>query len=40
MREAPSLAVIEALTGAGATVVAYDPVARTTRGEQCAGNAR
>jgi len=38
MREAPSLALIEALTGAGATVVAYDPVAQDNARRLCAGN--
>ncbi len=38
MREAPSLALIEALTGAGATVVAYDPVAMDNARRLCAGN--
>ena len=38
MREAPSLALIEALTGAGATVVAYDPVAQDNARKVCAGN--
>jgi UDPglucose 6-dehydrogenase len=38
MREAPSLALIEALTGAGATVVAYDPVALDNARSLCAGN--
>jgi len=39
MREAPSLALIEALTDAGATVVAYDPVATDNARRLCAGNA-
>ncbi len=39
MREAPSLALIEALTAAGATVVAYDPVATDNARRLCAGNA-
>jgi len=38
MREAPSLALIEALTGAGATVVAYDPVAQDNARGLCTGN--
>jgi UDPglucose 6-dehydrogenase len=38
MREAPSLSLIEALTGAGATVVAYDPVAMDNARRLCAGN--
>jgi len=38
MREAPSLALIEALTGAGATVVAYDPVAQDNARRLCDGN--
>jgi len=38
MREAPSLALIEALTAAGATVVAYDPVAQDNARRLCAGN--
>jgi len=38
MREAPSLALIEALTGAGATVVAYDPVAQDNARQLCSGN--
>ena len=38
MREAPSLALIEALTGAGATVVAYDPVAQANARQICASN--
>jgi len=38
MREAPSLSLIEALTGAGATVVAYDPVAMDNACRLCAGN--
>jgi len=37
MREAPSLALIEALTGAGATVIAYDPVATDNARGLCAG---
>jgi UDPglucose 6-dehydrogenase len=39
MREAPSLSLIEALTGAGARVVAYDPVAQDNARRLCAGNA-
>ena len=35
MREASSLALIEALTGAGATVVAYDPVAMDNARRLC-----
>lgn len=38
MREASSLALIEALTAAGATVVAYDPVAMDNARRLCAGN--
>jgi len=38
MREAPSLSLIEALTGAGASVVAYDPVAQDNARRLCAGN--
>jgi UDPglucose 6-dehydrogenase len=38
MREAPSLSLIEALTGAGATVVAYDPVAQDNARRLCVGN--
>jgi UDPglucose 6-dehydrogenase len=38
MREAPSLSLIEALTGAGATVVAYDPVALENARRLCVGN--
>jgi UDPglucose 6-dehydrogenase len=38
MREAPSLALIEALAGAGATVVAYDPVAQVNAQRLSAGN--
>jgi UDPglucose 6-dehydrogenase len=38
MREAPSLALIEALTGAGAMVIAYDPVAQDNARKLCAGN--
>jgi UDPglucose 6-dehydrogenase len=38
MREAPSLALIEALTSAGASVVAYDPVAQDNARKLCAGN--
>jgi UDPglucose 6-dehydrogenase len=38
MREAPSLSLIEALTGAGARVTAYDPVARDNAQRLCARN--
>jgi UDPglucose 6-dehydrogenase len=38
MREAPSLSLIEALTAAGASVVAYDPVAQDNARRLCAGN--
>jgi UDPglucose 6-dehydrogenase len=38
MREAPSLSLIEALTGAGASVVAYDPVAQDNARRLCVGN--
>ncbi len=40
MREAPSLALIEALTTAGATVRAYDPVAIPTARALCKDNQR
>ena len=40
MREAPSLALIEALTGAGAEVVAYDPVALDNAKKLLAGNGK
>jgi UDPglucose 6-dehydrogenase len=39
MREASSLAIIEALTAAGATVRAYDPVASANAARLLAGNA-
>ena len=38
MREAPSLSLIEALTEAGASVLAYDPVAQENARRLCAGN--
>jgi UDPglucose 6-dehydrogenase len=38
MREAPSLSLIEALTGEGARVTAYDPVARDNAQRLCAQN--
>jgi UDPglucose 6-dehydrogenase len=38
MREAPSLEIIDALTGAGANVVAYDPVAARNAHLICRGN--
>jgi UDPglucose 6-dehydrogenase len=40
MREAPSLALIDALTGAGAEVVAYDPVALDNARKLLAGNGK
>ena len=38
MREAPSLSLIEAITQAGASVLAYDPVAQENARRLCAGN--
>ena len=40
MREAPSLALIDALTAAGANVVAYDPVAQDNAKKLLAGNTK